>query len=115
VQVLRAAMPDDVPRVAAIALDVRVLAAAAGLSLLTGLIFGIVPALSGSKPDLTTSLKDAARGATVGRTRQLARASLVVAEVALAVVLLVGAALFVGSFIRLMQVDPGFNATGVVT
>ena len=55
-------MPDGVPRVSAIALDLRVLAAAAGLSLLTGLLFGIVPALQLSKPDLTHALKEGARG-----------------------------------------------------
>lgn len=115
VEILRGAMPDDVPRVSAIALDLRVLAAAAGLSLITGLAFGVVPALQTSQPDLTTALKDAARGTSAGRRRQLARASLVVAEVALAVVLLVGAALFIGSFAALMRIDPGFNPERVLT
>ena len=115
VQVLRTAMPEGVPRVAAIALDLRVLVAAAGLSLLTGLLFGIVPALQVSKPDLTNSLKEGAHGASSGRGRQRVRSLLVVAEVALAVVLLVGAALVIGSFIAVMRVDPGFSPDHVLT
>ena len=115
VQILRNSMPEGVPRVTTIALDLRVLGAAAGLSLVTGLLFGIVPALQMSKPDLTTSLKDGARGASASRGSQRLRGTLVVVEVALAVVLLVGAALFIGSFIRLMRVDPGFNPDGVLT
>jgi len=114
VQVLRSSMPEGVPRITAIALDLRVLAAAAGLSLLTGILFGIFPALQLSKPDLTNALKDGARG-SVGAGRQRLRSALVVAEVALAVVLLVGAALFIGSFITLMRINPGFNPEGVLT
>ena len=108
-------MPEGVPRVARIALDLRVLAAAAGLSLLTGILFGIVPALQLSKPDLTQALKDGARGASAGTGRQRMRSALVVAEVALAVVLLVGAALFIGSFVTLMRIDPGFDPESVLT
>src|SRR5690606_11747047 len=78
-------------------------------------VLGILPALQGSKPDLAASLKDAARGASTSRTRQVARASLVIAEVALAVILLVGASLFIGSFVKLMRVDPGFEPDRVVT
>ena len=82
----------------------RLLAAAAGLSLVTGILFGIFPALQLSKPDLTNALKDGSRGST-GAGRQRMRSALVVAEVALAVVLLVGAALFIGSFITLMRIN----------
>ncbi len=113
--VLRASMPDGVPRLADIALNVRVLLVAVGASLMTGLLFGAVPALQLSRPDLTTALKDGARGASAGGTRQRLRSMLVVAEIALAVVLLVGAALFVGSFRTLMQIDPGFNPERVLT
>jgi putative ABC transport system permease protein len=113
VDVLRSAMPEGVPRVTTIALDLRVLAAAAGLSIVTGLLFGIVPALQMSRPDLTSSLKDGVQSA--GRARQRLRSALVVAEVALAVVLLVGAGLFIGSFIRVLALDPGFNPEGVLT
>jgi putative ABC transport system permease protein len=115
VQVLRSAMPEGVPRVATIALDLRVLAAAACLSLVTGVLFGIVPALQLSKLDLTNSLKDGTHGASAGRGRRRLRGMLVVAEVALAVVLLVGAGLFIGSFIALMRIDPGFNPDRVLT
>jgi len=101
--------------VAAIALDLRVLAAGAGLSFVTALLFGIGPALLSSKPDLVTAMKDDARTASAGRQRQRLRSALVVAEVALAVVLLVGAALFIGSFVTLMRIDPGFSPEGVLT
>jgi putative ABC transport system permease protein len=115
VQVLKGAMPDGVPRIASIALDLRVLGAAAGLSLVTGLLFGVVPALQLSRPDLTAALKEGARGASTGAGRQRLRSALVVAEVALAVVLLVGASLFIGSFITLMRIDPGFDPRNVLT
>ncbi len=114
VRVLRTSMPDDVPRVTAIALDGRVLVAAAILALLTGLFFGIVPALRLSRPDLSTALKQSAR-ASVGAGLRRMRNALVVAEVALAVVLLVGAALFIGSFLSLVRIDPGFNPESVLT
>ncbi|HYN10535.1 MAG TPA: ABC transporter permease [Vicinamibacterales bacterium] len=115
IQILKNSMPDGVPRVTTIALDLRVLGAAAGLSLLTGLLFGIVPALQLSRPDLTMALKEGARGTSTGAGRQRLRSMLVVAEVALAVVLLVGASLFIGSFITLMHIDPGFDPHHVLT
>jgi putative ABC transport system permease protein len=114
VDILKAAMPDNVPRVTTIVLDLRVLAAAAGLSVVTGLLFGIVPALQVSKPDLADALKEGGRTQAGAGGRRL-RGALVVAEVALAVVLLVGAALFIGSFVALMRVDPGFNPKNVLT
>ena len=114
VQVLRNAMPEGVPRISQISIDLRVLAAAAGLALVTGLLFGLVPALQLSKPDLANALKEGARG-SVGGQRQRLRSALVVLEVALAVVLLVGASLFIGSFITLMRIDPGFNPENVLT
>jgi putative ABC transport system permease protein len=115
VAVLKTAMPDGVPRVASIAVDLRVLAAAAGLSVVTGVLFGLVPALQLSRPDLTHALREGARGASTGRARQLLRSTLVVVEVALAVVLLVGASLFIGSFMTLMRIDPGFDPENVLT
>ena len=114
VQVLRNAMPEGVPRISQISIDLRVLAAAAGLALVTGLLFGLAPALQLSKPDLANALKEGARG-SVGGQRQRLRSALVVLEVALAVVLLVGASLFIGSFITLMRIDPGFNPENVLT
>ena len=115
VQVLRAAMPEGVPRVTAIAINLRVLATAAALSIGTGLLFGVFPALQLSRPDLAATLKDASRSASAGRGRQRLRGLLVVAEVALAMVLLVGAALFIGSFISLIRIDPGFNGERVLS
>ena len=114
IQVLRTAMPEGVPRVASIAIDLRVLVATAGLSLLTAVLFGIVPAWQTTRPDLTSMLKDGTRGGGTSRGRQRLRGALVVAEVALAVVLLVGASLFIGSFRALLRVDPGFDATRVL-
>jgi putative ABC transport system permease protein len=114
VELLRASMPQGVPRVATIAIDLRVLAAAALLSLLTGILFGIVPALQLSRPDLTTALKAGVQSSASAASRHL-RSALVVAEVALALVLLVGAALFLGSFLALIRIDPGFDASRVLT
>jgi putative ABC transport system permease protein len=115
VSVLKTSMPEGVPRITHIAVDMRVLAAATGLSLLTGLLFGIFPAMQLSRPDLTNALKDGARGASTGGARQRMRSALVVAEVALAVILLVGAALFIGSFRTLMKINPGFDPENVLT
>ena len=114
VRVLKSAMPESLPRVSAIAVDFRVLAAAAILAIATGILFGIVPAFQLSKPDLTNALKDGARG-TAGVGRQRLRSLLVIVEVALAVVLLVGASLFVGSFVALLRIDLGFKPDHVLT
>ncbi len=115
VGVIKSAIPDGVPRISSITLDLRVLLAAAALSLGTGLLFGIVPAIQLSRPDLTQALKEGARGASAGHARRRLRSALVVVEVALAVVLLVGAALFMGSFRVLMRIDPGFKPDHVLT
>jgi len=114
VWVLKGAMPDGVARVSAIAVDMRVLAVTATVAVLTGIAFGIAPALQLSRPDLVLALKDGGRG-TVGHARHRVRSVLIVAEVALAVVLLVGAALFTGSFATLMRIDPGFDPSNVLT
>lgn len=113
VDILRASMPDGIPRVASIAIDMRVLASAAAAALCTGVLFGVFPAVQSSRSSMTSSLKEGARGTVGGR--QYVRHALVIAEVALAVVLLVGAALFTGSFLTLMRIDPGFDATNVLT
>jgi putative ABC transport system permease protein len=115
VGVLKQAIPDGVPRVSAIAIDLRVLGLAAALALVTGMLFGIVPALQLSRPDVTNALRDGARGASAGRSSQRLRSALVVVEVALAVILLVGAGLFIGSFRTLMHIDPGFRPDQVLT
>ena len=102
------------PRSREISLDVNVLLFAVGLSLVTGIILGLVPALHASRSDPIDSLKDSSRGST-GRQAGRLRAGLLVAEVALSLVLVVGAVLLVDSFRRLQNVDPGFRANGVTT
>jgi putative ABC transport system permease protein len=102
------------PRVREISLDVNVLLFAVGLSLITGIILGLVPALHASRSDPIDSLKDSSRGST-GRQAGRLRAGLLVAEVALSLVLVVGAVLLVDSFRRLQNIDPGFHAAGVTT
>ncbi|HEY7497367.1 MAG TPA: ABC transporter permease [Vicinamibacterales bacterium] len=114
VRVLATALPESLARVAAVGIDARVLAVAAIAALVTGLVSGLAPALQGSSPALGTALNESARAGGTGRGRRRARAMLVVAEVALAVVLLVGAALFIGSFINVMRIDPGFRAENVL-
>ena len=114
VRVLATALPESLARVAAIGIDARVLAVAAVVALVTGLVSGIASALGGSSPSLVTALTESARGGGTSRGRRRARAALVVAEVGFAVVLLVGAALFIGSFINVMRIDPGFRPEGVL-
>jgi predicted permease len=115
VEVLRASLPATLPRLSLVAIDVRVLAIAAVVSVVTALLFGIVPALQASRPTLSTTLGDGGRSGTASRLRQQLRSLLVAAEVALAVVLLVGAGLFVTSFARLMSVQMGLDYRSVVT
>ena len=114
IAILRAWLPADLPRVASIGIDFRVLFTAIAAAVLTGLFFGIVPALQSARPDLVGSLKEGGRSATAGGRAQRLRSILVVAEVAIAVILLVGAGLFTGSFVRLMKVDPGFDYHNVI-
>ena len=110
---LLAIAPEDLPRVASIRMDPSVLMFAAGLSILTGLVFGTLPALQVAARDLNRALREGGRGATgLGRT---VRRALVVLEVALAVVLLVGAGLMIRSFEKLQNVNLGFNTDRVMT
>jgi putative ABC transport system permease protein len=114
VRVLSAALPESLARVAAIGIDARTLAVAGLAALMTGLVSGIAPALQASSPSLSTALNESTRSGGTSRGRRRARAVLVVAEVALAIVLLVGAALFIGSFINVMRIDPGLRTEGVL-
>ena len=114
VDVIRAWLPATVPRVASIGLDLRVLGATIAAAMLTGVAFGLLPAFHSSRPDLTTALKDTGRSTTAGRGTQWLRNVLVVAEVALAVVLLAGSGLFIGSFAKLMRVNLGLDPHNVL-
>jgi putative ABC transport system permease protein len=105
--------PVEIPRLNNFSLNGQILGFTLGISLLTGLIFGIAPALQASKPDVNRTLKEGGRDAQTGGRR--IRSVLIVAEVALAVVLLVGAGLLLKSFMRLQRVDSGFDPTNVLT
>ena len=107
--------PANLPRIAEIGLDRNVFAFTLGLSLLTGIAFGLVPAFQASKADVNDALKEGSRGASGGPARQRMRNVLVVSEVALSLVLLIGAGLMIRSFARLLAVDPGFKADHVMT
>src|SRR5579863_2100116 len=96
-------------------LDGRVLLFTAAVVVVTGILFGIAPAIHAARPDLAQSLKEGGRTATSGAGRTRARNALVVAEIALAFVLVAAAALLVRSFYRLQQVNLGFDGTNVVT
>jgi predicted permease len=113
VDALLAMAPDALPRASEVALDGRVLLFSLGLALATGVAFGLVPALSASRPNLDEGLRDGARGASSARGR-LKRA-LVVGELALSLMLLVGTGLMVRSFLLLRAVDPGMRADHVLT
>jgi putative ABC transport system permease protein len=107
--------PANVPRLDEIGIDGYVLGFTMLVSVLTGLLFGLVPALQASRPDLNETLKEGARGSTGGIGRQRVRNILVVTEVALTQMLLIGAGLMIKSFYSLQQVNPGFNADRILT
>ena len=107
--------PANIPRLENIRLDGRVLWFTLGLSLLTGLIFGLAPALQTTQLKLSETLNEGGRSGSGGRSARLIRGVLVVVEVALTLVLLVGAGLLIRSFWRLQQVDPGFKTDNVLT
>jgi putative ABC transport system permease protein len=106
---------EDIPRAIHVGLDWRVLAFTGGVSLLTGLIFGLVPALHASKTELTESLKEGGRSGSSGARRNVMRSVLVVSELAIAVVLLIGAGLLIQSLWRLQRVETGLNPNNVLT
>jgi putative ABC transport system permease protein len=106
--------PQNFPRMGGVSLDGRALAFTAAITLLTGVIFGLVPALQASRPNLNETLKDG-RNSIEGGRRHLTRGALVVLEVASSLVSLVGAGLMIKSFWRLQNVDPGFNPDNALT
>ena len=111
-QALLAVWPHALPRTPEIALDAQVLAFSLGLAVVTGVAFGLLPAWRASAPGIEQSLREDAPGATGGRRRL--QGTLVAGEVTLALVLLVGAGLLVRSFIRLSNVNPGFDTRDVL-
>ena len=110
--------PGNIPRLEELGMDFRVLAFTFGVAILTGIVFGLAPALRASRVDLTTNLKAGAKGALSGglsiRHDKL-RGALVIAELAISLPLLIGAGLLVRSFVRLANVSPGFNPQQVVS
>ncbi len=113
-RVLMALRPADLPRMESIGLDLPVLGFTAVASLLAALLFGLFPALKASNPRLTDALKDRGRSSSLASQKRF-RNGVVVAEVALSLVLMVGAGLMIRSFVALQRVDPGFEPQGVLT
>jgi putative ABC transport system permease protein len=107
--------PSNFPRTNEIAVDGRVLAFTLGLSIFTAVIFGVVPALQASKPDLLRTLKVGGSGFAMGHGWQRLRLLLVASEMALALVLLIGASLMIRSFFRLQEVNIGLDPRNVLT
>jgi putative ABC transport system permease protein len=116
---LLAINPGDIPRIgetgAGVGIDWRVLLFTLVISLATGILFGLFPAIGASRPDLNSTLKESSNRAGTGFRQNKARSLLVISEVSLALILLVGAALLIRTFVALRAVDPGFNPHNVLT
>ena len=119
VRALLAVSPGNIPRIGengtGVGLDWRVALFTLAISLGTGILFGLIPALSASKPDLNSGMKESSKGSGASFRQSKARSLLVISEVSLALVLLVGASLLIRTFIALRAVDPGFNSHNVLT
>ena len=113
-KMLVALRPPNIPRLDDIGVDVRVLLFALVASSIVGVLFGLLPAVQATRLDVQSMLREGGRGNSVGG-RQGARRTLVIAEVAIALVLLVGAGLITRSFVQLMSVDPGYRVDHVLT
>jgi predicted permease len=107
--------PAELPRAGEVAVNMRALGFTFAVSLLTGIIFGLAPALQASRPDLNETLKEGVRDATGGAGHRRMRSLLVVSEIALSLALLVGAGLLMRSFLKLQAVAPGFNPNNMLT
>ena len=114
-RLLVAFKPENLPRLTEIGVDGGVLGFTLGISILTGLIFGLVPAWTAARGGVGNALKESGRSATAGSARQRLRSTFVVVEFAVALVLLVGAGLLIKTFWNLRSVEPGFNPDHLVT
>jgi putative ABC transport system permease protein len=112
---LRLTLPEDLPRLEQIGIDMPVLFFTLTVSIATGILLGLVPALQATKPDLIEALKEGSQSVAGGRHRNRVRSLLVIVEVALALVLLIGAGLMMKSFWRLRDVRPGFDPHNLLT
>ena len=112
---LLALKPAELGRLGAISMDARVFMFVSAISLLTGLLVGLLPAWSASRGDIAEALRENARTTATGVSRSPLRSFLVTAELALALILLAGAGLLIKGFLRLRSVDPGFNPANVIT
>lgn len=108
-------VPQNVPRMGNIPLDATVLGFAIAASVLTGVLFGVLPAWRMSKLDPSLALRDGARSVTSGRGQHRLHSALVIAETALGVVLLIGSGLFIRSFVRVLSINPGFDQRNLLT
>jgi len=115
IDILVSFRPDNLPRIDEISIDGWVVAFTFGVSLLTGMLFGLFPALHASKPDLNEVLKESGGRGNAGTGLHRLRNGLVVVEVALALVLLIGAGLLIKSFMRLQKIEPGFEPRNLLT
>jgi putative ABC transport system permease protein len=115
IKLLAFSAPASLPRLAQATLDVRLFVFALAVSLLTGMLFGIVPAFRDSRTHLNSTLNDGGRSGTSGRSARRIGNSLAVTEIALAVIVLICAGLLIRSFARLRSVNPGFQPAGVLT
>src|SRR5262245_19585091 len=115
IDAMLALSPADLPRLDEVKINVPALLFTFAIATLTGILFGLFPALRASKPNLTQSLKEGGRSVAGGASSQRLRSAIVVAVIALSLVLLIGAGLLMRSFLRLTQVDPGFDARNVLS
>jgi predicted permease len=107
-------LPADLPRAASITIDSTVLGFSLAVSFVTGLLFGVLPAMRTARVDPSTALRDGTRTATTGRGQHRMHNSLVIAQTAVGLVLLIGAGLLIRSFVRVLQIDPGFDRRNVL-